>query len=97
MKKYMIIVTAVFLTVWFTSCSDEGNASFKNGTTVISLVGIDCVTTPTTTDIANYETLLSGDTIVKDDNNAIISIYHDVNGTKKICLINNGSSAHLLR
>ncbi|QOY51008.1 hypothetical protein [Candidatus Sulfurimonas baltica] len=97
MKKYMITLTVVFLTVWFTSCSDEGDASFKNGVTVISLVGVDCVTTPTSTDIANYTTLLSGDTIVKDDDNATISIYHDANGTKKICLINNGSSAHLLR
>ena len=99
MKNIRLFLSVVFTTLLFTSCSDGGgDASFKNNETIISLVAVKCVTgNPTATDITNYETLLSGDTIVKDDNNAIVSIYHDTNGIKKICLVDNGSAAHILR
>jgi hypothetical protein len=94
----LTLTTAVVSALLLSACGGGGgDASFKNGETIISLASVQCKTTPTTTDISNYETLLSGDTIVKDDNNATVIIYHDVNGTKKICLVNNGSTAHILR
>ena len=99
MTNKTTILLGFVMTLFFAACSGGGgDASFKNTGTVISLVGVKCVTSsPTSTDIANYETLQSGDTIVKDDNNAIVIIYHEVTGTKKICLVDNGSTAHILR
>jgi hypothetical protein len=99
MKKYITRLIAVLMTVWLSACSGGGgDASFVNGETVISLASVLCVTdTPTSTEISNYETLQSGDTVVKEDDNATVIIYHDVTGTKKICLVDNGSSAHILR
>jgi len=94
MKLYRNILLATFVALLLSACNEGGDASFKDGETIISLVGVDCVEPAV---LANYETLLSGDTIVKDDDNATVIIYHDVAGTKKICLVNNGSSAHIVR
>ncbi len=98
MKLYRNILIASLGMLLLSGCSENGDAAFKDGETIISLVGVKCVTgTPTDTDISNYETLQAGDTIVKDDDNATVIIYHDVTGTKKICLVDNGSSAHIVR
>lgn len=98
LSKNILIVSLGMLLLSACSGGGGGDASFEDGETIISLVGVKCTTaTPTSTDIANYETLLSGDTVVKDDDNAEVIIYHDASGVKKICLVNNGSSAHILR
>lgn len=95
MKQYFkLTAIAVSIALFLSACGGE-DASFKEESTTISLVGIDCVTTPTATDIDGYETLESGDTIIKDDDNTTISIYHDVDGVKKVCLVSG--SAHILR
>lgn len=67
MKLYRNILIASIGVLLFTACSGEGgDASFKDGETIISLSSVKCVTgTPNATNISNYETLLSGDTIVK--------------------------------
>lgn len=96
MKNYIKYISIVSLTALFLSACGGEDGSFKGeGSTTISLVGITCVTTPTATDIDGYETLESGDTIIKDDDNTSISIYHDVDGLKKVCLVSG--SAHILR
>lgn len=98
MKLYRNILIASLAMLLLSACSDSGDASFKGGKNKISLVGVECVTgTPTSMDISNYKTLQSGDTIVKDDDNATVIIYHDIAGIKKICLVDNGSTAHILR
>jgi len=98
MRNKITLAVVSLMTLLFSACSDGGDASFKNGETLISLSSVQCVTgNPTSNDIANYETLLSGDTLVKEDDNATVIIYHDAAGVKKVCLINNGSSAHILR
>lgn len=95
MKNITSLLAASLATLLLSACSGGGgDASFENGESVISLVGVDCVEPA---NLANYETLLSGDTVVKDDANATVIIYHDVNGVKKICLVDNGSSAHIVR
>ena len=97
MKNIILFLSMLLTTLLFTACSHGGGSDDNNGTT-ISLVDVKCVTgNPTSDDISNYETLLSKDTIVKDDNNATVIIYHDVTGVKKVCLVDNGSSAHILR
>jgi len=50
-------------------------------------------TTPDT--IEDYITLKSGDRIVKDDEGTKVSILHDENSVKKICL--NSGKAHIVR
>lgn len=92
----LIITTAV--TFIFNACGD-GGASFVsgNGDTIISLNNVKCKASATSNDISNYETLFSNDTIIKEDNNATVIIYHDISGVKKICLVDNGSSAHIVR
>ena len=46
-------------------------------------------------DIADYIDLKSGDTIVKEDDNTVISTYHNDEGSKKVCL--QSGSAHIVR
>jgi len=98
MRNKITLVVVSAMTLLFSACSDGGDASFKNGEITISLKSVQCVTgNPTSSDISNYETLLSGDTLVKEDDNATVIIYHDAGGVKKVCLVDNGSSAHILR
>jgi len=85
----------ILATFTLSGCGGD-DAKFKSGEVIIPLVGITCVTgTPTATDIAGYETLFASDVIVKDEDNTTIAIYHDVDGLKKVCLVNG--SAHIVR
>jgi hypothetical protein len=98
-KRNMIKIASLSLltliTVSFTACGGGGDdASFTNSENLVDIT-IPCQTTPTTTDIANYITVNSGDVIVKEEDNTTISIYHDINGTKKVCLVSG--SAHIIK
>ena len=85
----------IFVITSFTACGGGGgSASFENSEEIIP-VSINCVVSPSSNDISNYITLNSGDVIVKDSDNAEVSIYHDSTGTKKICLVT--PSAHIIR
>lgn len=93
--KHITLTTILFgLTLFLlNSCGEKGG---NEETILISLQSIKCVTgTPTQADIASYEPLKSGDTLVKDDNNATVIIYHDSAGEKKVCLLSG--SAHIIR
>lgn len=50
-------------------------------------------TTPAS--VTDYIELKSGDQIVKDEENTIVSIFHDENNIKKVCLKNG--TAHINR
>jgi len=90
-----LTVISIFTTILFTSCDGGGSdASFSNGEQKDD-ISIDCVTTPNSSNIDTYIDLYSGDTIVKIDENASISIYHDINGTKKVC--KETGSSYILR
>ena len=98
-KNNMIKIASLSLltiaTFSFTACGGgNDDASFKNSETMIP-IDMNCTVSPTQTDIANYITVNSGDVIVKDDDNTTISIYHDVNNTKKVCLVSG--LAHIIR
>jgi len=90
-----IALGAIFASMLFTACGGGGDsASFENSETIIP-ISIACVTDPDAMDISNYITLNSGDVIIKDNDGAEVSIYHDVDGLKKVCLVT--PSAHILR
>ena len=95
MKKRYILSLSI-ITLLFSACGGGGgsDASFSNAEQKID-INETCITTPTSSDISNYITLESGDTIIKDADNTVISTYHDVNGTKKVCLVSG--SAYILR
>jgi|GEM_PF-2088518 len=92
MKKYRYILITTLAALFLSACSEGGDASFKDGITNISLASYPC---QTPVDLSSYAALQSGDTVVKEDANAEVIIYHDVNNTKKICLVNG--SAHIIR
>ena len=99
-KKNMIKIASLSLltlaTLSFTACGGgSDDASFKNSETMID-IDVNCtVGTQTQTTIDTYIPVYSGDVIVKDDENTSVSIYHDINGTKKICL--EYGNAHIIR
>jgi hypothetical protein len=57
-------------------------------------IDVNCTVAPNQTTINTYIPVYSGDVIVKDDDNTSI-IYHDINGTKKVCLVSG--SAHIIK
>jgi len=91
-RKYIIQIALSFLlAISFSACGGGSDASFENSETMIP-IDVNC-TTPAT--IATYITVNSGDAIVKEEENTTISIYHDINGTKKICL--ESGKAYIIR
>lgn len=83
------------LSLSFSACGGGGDSSsFENSETITDITTV-CVTTPTSTDISSYITLNSEDVIIKDSNDAVISIYHDTDGTKKVCLVSG--TAHIVQ
>jgi len=95
MKYIVYIILSMVVVGSFTSCSED-NAHFKDAETIIN-IDTNCSTNVplTTADIATYVTMLSGDVLVKNENNTSVATYHDQNGTKKVCRISG--SAYLIR
>lgn len=81
----LTVITALFLS----AC---GDAHFKNEETKIAV--IDCDTA-----VANipddYTTMNSGDVLVNEVANTVVTTYHDINGVKKVCT--DSGKAHLVR
>ena len=96
LKHYMILTLASTVVILLSACGGGGgdSATFENSEIIID-INTSCVADADATDIAGYISLQSGDVIIQDSNNANISIYHDANGTKKVCL--NVPSAHIVR
>ena len=96
--KIIIVLVAV---IFFNACSDGGSdAHFKNAKTDENsniAIDIDCITNPDSSDIATYITLLSGDTIVREDVGVEISVYHDIDGNKKVCRVVGTGNSYILR
>jgi hypothetical protein len=72
-----------------------GNDSSSSNNQTIINIDVNCIENPTANDISNYITLQSGDVIVKDNDGAEVSIYHDSDGIKKVCL--EIAAAHIIR
>jgi len=89
--KQSMTIAAVTAAIFLGCSGGGGDASFSTGQTIVP-VDVNC-TTPAT--LATYITLQSGDAIVKDENATVVKIYHDTNGTKKVCL--DSGAAHIVR
>lgn len=95
MKKIYSIILLIVVALNFTACGGGGgSSSFKQEIVDIS---INCVANPTSNDFDTYITLNSGDKIVNDDVGAQVTIYHDIDGVKKVCLVENTGKAHIVR
>lgn len=87
MKKIGLKAVLASVMILFSACSDNGGAHFGDAEQLISVVGCVTTTPVTATDIAGYTTMISGDTLIEDVNNTVVTTYHDVNGTKKVCVV----------
>ncbi len=101
-KSFTIIkiVVSLLLTLLLTACGGKGGTDSDDGGNSGSVeekinIDIPCITTPTSIDISNYITLLSGDIVEKETADAEIIIYHDLDGNKKVCLVT--PSAYIIR
>lgn len=91
-KRIITVVVFLVISISFSACGGGGgSSSFEGGQTIIQ-IDVNC-TTPAT--INTYIPLQSGDTIVKNDDNSSIEIYHDVDGIKKVCIVSG--SAQIVR
>lgn len=89
MKKHILSTISIISTAFiFNACGGSDEASFKESNTIVP-INITC-TTPATID--TYIELQSNDTIVKNQENTKVEIYHDVNGLKKVCLVSGSAS-----
>lgn len=97
MRTIIIFIVSI-MALSFSACSNwpygEGSGD-TNTTTITIAIDVACIANPTLSDIDTYITTLSGDSIVKDDENTTISIFQDTNNVKKVCL--ESGVAHLLR
>lgn len=89
-KNLMAIVAIGTITLGFNACSDDGQ--FKNAQNKILIT--ECNQTGITIP-DDYISMLSGDTLVQEANNTVVTTYHDINGTKKVCA--DSGIAYLIR
>jgi hypothetical protein len=100
MRNILSIVIVSIITIGFSACGGGGggDASFKDSNTSNNIaIDVNCTTNPTSTNIEAYIPLQSGDAIVKDTDGTQIEIYHDINGTKRVCVVAGTGSAHIIR
>lgn len=92
-RVYLMIVVAISFTACGGSSRDNGNNKHEvvlevfsedNNKTIEKIaIDINCVIPAT---IDNYIELVKGDSIVKKEENTTVSIYHDENSNKRVCL-----------
>lgn len=90
------IVLSAIVTISFTACgggSSDNHVEGFNGNSYEE-IAIDVVCTDPDTPDA-YIVLKSGDQIIKDEEDSNITILHDENGLKKVCL--DSGKAHINR
>ena len=93
-KKVISTLLILTTSISFMACGGESNTVEGFDGNSYEEINISKVcTSPDTVD--DYIELKSGDQIVKDDEGGTISILHDENGLKKICL--KSGTAHINR
>ncbi len=98
MKKILSIILPIIIAISFTACGGGGggDSSFKQTTVNITVA---CTTvspaSPSAADIATYQELFSGDSIVKDETPTKVQIYTPVGANSRVCL--ESGSAHIVR
>jgi len=89
MNKIYLIISTTLLALLLSACGGGGgggDATFDSGNTKVPIV--DCST-------STYTDIVVGDLLVKEDDSTTVTIVHNTNGTKRICVVSG--SAHLLR
>ena len=95
-KNILATTLTMLVMVSLSACGGGSgdNANFSNAEQKI-VIDVNCSTPITTVLINSYISMISGDVLVQAGNNTIVEIYHNTNGTKKVCLA--GGSAYLIR
>lgn len=94
MKMKLLSITMItFTALFFSACGGgEEDAHFKNSEEKISI--IDCNTSGAIIP-DDFISMFSGDVLVHELPNTVITTYHDINGTKKVCT--DSGKAYLIR
>jgi ABC-type Fe3+-hydroxamate transport system substrate-binding protein len=94
MKTKIISLTIATLVAIVLSACGGGGSSFSNSQNIIA-IDVNCTAIAT---ISSYIPLERGDTITVSSGTPTIITYHDVNGTKRVCLDPSTSgSANIIR
>lgn len=93
MKKLYTLGLLILIALSFNACN---NSSVKHVTEAITDT---CLTvapfSPTFNQIATYQEVFSGDSIIKDTPSAIVQIYTPLGQNSRVCL--ESGSAHIVR
>ena len=85
MKKITLFCSSLSLALFLSACGGNGEGTFDTGEQKITVpVCVDSNLTVTPNDL-----------LVKDDSNTTVTISHDANGTKTVCVLTG--SAHIIR
>ena len=95
MKTKIISLTiATLVAIVLSACGGGSGSSYSNSQNVIA-IDVECVTPA---NISTYIPLQNNDTITIASGTPTIITYHDVNGTKRVCLDSTSSgTANILR
>ena len=85
MKNIILLFTIPLIALLFSACGGSGDGQFDTGEQKIDV--------PVCVD--SNLTIVQNDLLVKDDANTTVTISHDVNGTKTVCVLTG--SAHIIR
>jgi hypothetical protein len=92
MKITTHLLIATLTAISFTACGNDSIEGFNGNSYEEIAIDINCSTLDT---IDKYIILKSGDQIIKDEEDSNITIFHDENGVKSICL--QSGKAHINR
>jgi hypothetical protein len=101
-NRYLTSITILVITLFFSACGGGSGDTFEDSSTKIII--IDCNNSNSeigTNDCGDEDTpdyytcLESGDTLIKEDENTIVEIVHDIDDNKKVCV--QSGSAYILR
>ena len=88
MRYILFSLLSIFIIIGFSACGgSDSNFEGSEGTSI----DVVCVDSPSSSDIDTYIALSSGDSIVKSTDGTTVSIYHDENGNKKVCLVSGSA------
>lgn len=92
MKTTTHLLIATLTAISFTACGNDPVEGFEENSYEKIAIDVNCTTL---NKIDEYITLKSGDQVIKDEEDSNITIFHDENGVKKICL--QSGKAHINR
>ncbi|MEA3354288.1 MAG: hypothetical protein U9Q33_10785 [Campylobacterota bacterium] len=94
MKNRLVKIMIIFTTaLFFSACGGSGDdASFRDAGEKIEV--IDCDANVSTIP-DGYTSMYSGELLINETTDTVITTYHDIDGIKKVCTVSG--SAYLIR